>query len=180
MDVSEKQLAANRQNAQKSTGPKSEEGKRISSRNAIKHGLYSRDIIIDSPALKEDPEEYQSLLQSLIDEFLPVGEMEECLVTKMANCLWRGRRAIRAETAQIQRQMLYNTPVDPTKPLDHDARRRLCEIGVDSIPCDHINLNILRYEMRLDRQLSWTYSLLICLQKRRKDDMMEGLKLKNI
>jgi len=43
MPCSEKQLAANRLNAKRSTGPRSAEGKRISSQNARKHGLRSRD-----------------------------------------------------------------------------------------------------------------------------------------
>ena len=44
--VSEKKLAANRLNAQKSTGPKTDEGKAKSARNATTHGLFCRDVVI--------------------------------------------------------------------------------------------------------------------------------------
>jgi hypothetical protein len=45
MPTSEKQIIANRQNAQKSTGPKTETGKKTSSHNAITHGLHASDIV---------------------------------------------------------------------------------------------------------------------------------------
>ena len=51
MSTSEKQLIANRQNAQKSTGPKTEAGKKKSSQNAVKHGLHSYQIAINSRRL---------------------------------------------------------------------------------------------------------------------------------
>ena len=49
MPTSEKQKAANRQNAKKSTGPTTPEGKAVASRNATKHGLRSNTIILKSP-----------------------------------------------------------------------------------------------------------------------------------
>jgi len=52
MTVSEKQLIANRQNAQKSTGPKTDKGKVVVGNNAVKHGLYNDNVIIDSPYLQ--------------------------------------------------------------------------------------------------------------------------------
>ena len=55
MSASKKQIQANRDNAQKSTGPKTDEGKAIVSQNNTKHGLYSKDIIINSPKLQENP-----------------------------------------------------------------------------------------------------------------------------
>ena len=49
----EKQINANRQNAQKSTGPKTAEGKATSSKNAVKHGLFAEEAVIygENPAL---------------------------------------------------------------------------------------------------------------------------------
>ena len=105
MPASEKQKAANRRNAQKSTGPTSAEGKLVASRNAIKHGLHACDIILKSPHLSEDRTQYEQLLDSLIDELQPQGIMQEHLVLKIANALWRYRRVINAETARINRQL---------------------------------------------------------------------------
>ena len=73
MPVSNKQLIANRQNAKKSTGPKTEQGKAIIEQNAIKHGLYSRAAVINSPNLKEDQAEYDLLFESMCDELKPQG-----------------------------------------------------------------------------------------------------------
>jgi hypothetical protein len=72
--ISEKKLQANRRNAQKSTGPKTPEGKARSSRNAIKHGLLAQQILIDDD---DDPnekqEDFDQLLQGLIEDYQPSG-----------------------------------------------------------------------------------------------------------
>ena len=49
--VSPRKRLANRRNAKKSTGPKTPEGKRRSGRNAVKHGLLSRDLVVTSATL---------------------------------------------------------------------------------------------------------------------------------
>ncbi|MDD4050342.1 MAG: hypothetical protein PHR28_00405, partial [candidate division Zixibacteria bacterium] len=105
MPVSKKQLRANRANARKSTGPKSVEGKQMVRHNSVTYGLYTKDIIINSPHLKESKEEFDQLLNSLLDEFQPQTGFQLHLVHKIANCLWRSRRAIRAETAVVTRQL---------------------------------------------------------------------------
>ena len=87
MPVSKKQLQANRQNAQKSTGPKTAEGKMISSRNAVRHGFRSHDMIINSPALKESKEEYDQLLASVFEELRPQSFFQAYLARRIAICL---------------------------------------------------------------------------------------------
>jgi hypothetical protein len=52
MSATKKQLAANRRNAQKSTGPKTADGKAASSQSHLKHGLYSGNIIVSAPRKK--------------------------------------------------------------------------------------------------------------------------------
>ena len=105
MPTTKNQQRANRRNAQKATGPKTIEGKQISAQNALRHGLYSQEIIIDSPHLKEDKEEYDSLLASFIEELQPQTAFQQCLVLRIVNCFWRSRRAIRAESAEINHQL---------------------------------------------------------------------------
>jgi len=158
MAISEKQLIANRKNGKKSTGPKTDEGKAVVGRNATKHGLYAKDIVINSPALKEDPEEYENMVVALFNEFRPIGEFQEQLVFKIANCLWRSKRVIRAETAYLHR-MLKNS--DPDDSGD--------QLNIRAIPDDYFAKMILRYEMRLDRQLSRYYRLLTHNQKTQLD-----------
>jgi hypothetical protein len=184
MPVSKKQLRANRRNAQKCTGPKSVEGKQMASRNAVKYGLYSQDIIITSHNLKENKEEYDLLLSSLLDEFQPQTGFQLHLVHKIANSLWRSRRAIRAETAEITDQ-LDNIDIDASlrrqflkiaHQIDGSGEKKISrseelreasiEIARQSIPDEESSIKILRYEMRLDRQLTRAYKLLCQLQDR--------------
>jgi len=196
MTVSEKQLIANRQNCQKSTGPKTDRGKETVANNAVKHGVYSSNIIIDSPHLKEDPSEYDYLLNSLIEELNPTTNFQECLVRKIANCFWRSRRIINAETARINRQLgwvnddlKYEFSRDPQPDeletveeartrMEINSRRRANVIGVKSIPDENFSVRILRYEMRLDRQMTRTYQLLRKLQSKDRDEETDSLEQK--
>jgi hypothetical protein len=61
--TSEKQIEANRQNALKSTGPLSMEGKSRASKNAMKHGILSKNLVVSG----EKTSEYQAFRQNLID-----------------------------------------------------------------------------------------------------------------
>ncbi len=92
------QLEANRKNAEKSTGPKTPEGKLAVACNAVKHGLFARQLILSD----EDPAEYQALVDGLQDALSPVGALEYALVERIAVTLWRQRRLVRAETAAIE------------------------------------------------------------------------------
>ena len=97
------QLKANRSNAQKSTGPVTAAGKKIVANNAVKHGLFSKHLILND----ENPEDYQLLLDGLQVELNPVGTLEQSLVERIAVTLWRQRRLVRSETAHIE---LSNKP----------------------------------------------------------------------
>jgi hypothetical protein len=179
MPTSKKQIKSNRQNAKKSTGPRTNEGKEIASRNATKHGLYARDLIINSPHLKESKKDFYHLVKSLCDDFLPVGDFEKYLVEKIANALWRSRRAPRAEAATINRQirkMIFVTLSDPDTTPEEQNRDDEDKILEYSLPFRPSMMKILHYERRLDLQLSRSYALLICLQSRRKSDMVENIK----
>ena len=95
--TSDKKITSNRTNAQKSTGPKSAAGKAIVAQNARTHGLLSRSLIIEG----ESQEEFSGLLTLLSDEFQPVGLVEQALVERVAIALWRQRRLVRAESAEV-------------------------------------------------------------------------------
>ena len=97
--ASEKQLLANRLNAQKSTGPHTLAGKSASAKNAIKHGLLSCDIVLQN----EDPEEFERLLSSLWHDRQPVGPIESEFVEILAVDLWRLRRSRRVEASIFNR-----------------------------------------------------------------------------
>ena len=96
--VSERKLKANRENAKKSTGPRTAIGKTFSCRNALKEGLIVRQIT-DFEALREDPEEYQELINGLWDQYQPIGKGEEIEVERIAVCYWKLKRVWRYENA---------------------------------------------------------------------------------
>jgi hypothetical protein len=100
--VSDKQKQANVQNAQHSTGPVSPDGKAVVARNAIKHGIFAKDLVIAAGDGREDQLEYDELLDGLKSDLVPMGPMEMLLVEKIAVNYWRLRRLVRYETGEIR------------------------------------------------------------------------------
>jgi hypothetical protein len=84
------QIAANQQNAQRSTGPVSETGKESSSKNARTHGLAGGFAILAG----ENRQEYVDMLNGLLAEHAPTTETESLLVHRMAQHIWISQRAI--------------------------------------------------------------------------------------
>jgi hypothetical protein len=92
--ATKKQIAANRRNAKKSTGPRTSRGKAVSKFNAVNHGLLARDAVLPG----EDAGDLEALHWRLAEELSPVGEVELMLVDRVADLSWRLRRAARVET----------------------------------------------------------------------------------
>ena len=112
----EERAAQNRLNAQKSTGPRTPEGKARSRRNALTHGLLAKTVILDGKEHDEDPAEFDALLYSLISELCPVGALEDMCVEKIAVCYWRLQRAVKAEALAIhERYAQQQGPEDERK-----------------------------------------------------------------
>ncbi len=103
--TTQKQMNANRLNAQQSTGPKSNEGKAIVSSNAIKHGIFTKYLILASTFGKEDDKEYLEMLNNLVDCLTPQNQMESLLVEKIAIDFWRLRRTIAFKTGSISKHI---------------------------------------------------------------------------
>ncbi|HZQ54729.1 MAG TPA: hypothetical protein VFB14_21180 [Bryobacteraceae bacterium] len=95
--ITEAQLAANRANAQKSTGPKTIDGKTNSSRNSFKHGLYSKQLVVGA----EEAAALDELKSNLRVEHQPANETEGILVNELAEQFWRLRRARRYEASLL-------------------------------------------------------------------------------
>ena len=91
--TSDKQIEANRQNARKSTGPRTQEGKDRVSNNAVKHGILSQDVLI----VGEDRAALRDLSERLQEELEPVGKLEDMLVDRIVAAYWRLRRVGRVE-----------------------------------------------------------------------------------
>ncbi len=111
------QTESNRQNAQKSTGPRTPEGKAASSRNGLTHGLSGeKHFILEG----EDPEAFLRLLQDLHDHLRPVGDSEELVVQRIAAAQWRLDRAFALETGIYREESTILNRIDRNKREYHE------------------------------------------------------------
>lgn len=125
------------------TGPKTEIGKARSSRNSLKHGIFSRNILIPG----ERAQDYNKLLNGLFDAHQPQGMAEQILVEKIAVTTWKLRRLNKVETADITNRMT-------------ELSRRYDDVDAFAVP---VNLDkLLRYQNQLETQY---YRALITLQQ---------------
>ena len=100
--MSLKQIEANRRNAGKSTGPKTPEGRAVSKMNALKHGILSKEVLVRGLNRKESGRELTALHQRFWEQLNPEGPMEEMLVDQIVTTHWRLRRALTAESGEIE------------------------------------------------------------------------------
>jgi hypothetical protein len=106
--TSEAQVLANRLNAQKSTGPRTTEGKAAVSQNAVKHGLSARLDVIKG----EDQAEFDLHREAMLGELAPVGSMESMLAERVVSLSWRLKRVER-----IQNEVFDALLADRNSPL---------------------------------------------------------------
>src|SRR5258708_5573153 len=85
--MSEKKILANRHNALRSTGPKSQAGKARARLNAVKHGAFAR-LCLEG----EDLTRFKHLQLNLLAEYQPVGFEEHPLVEEIGQTIWRKNR----------------------------------------------------------------------------------------
>ena len=102
--ASERQIVANRVNAKKSTGPKTDAGKQRSRRNAIRHGLSAETIV----HAIEERSAYEAFEAEIKADYQPQTTVKHELVARLASLLWRLRRttAIESSLLQIQARIL--------------------------------------------------------------------------
>jgi hypothetical protein len=140
------QVAANQQNAQFSTGPKSDAGKMRSSQNACNHGFRSLGVLLPS----EDPAEYEALLEELGHHFSLRDLTEQRFIREMADAEWRLRRARRLIQLQLEDKIaalsLEHPGLDPHR-LQLKAHLAL---AAEAAP-------LLKYEQKFERQYERAY-----------------------
>jgi hypothetical protein len=103
--VSERKIQANRQNALRSTGPTTARGKHNVSRNAIKHGILAREVVITAGDGEESLKEFHDLIEKFCEQYEPIGVVEESLVQTIATCWWRKARVLRAENGEMRKRL---------------------------------------------------------------------------
>jgi hypothetical protein len=119
-NTSQAKIDANRRNAKLSTGPKSPNGKRNASRNATKHDLLAKDIVIRTGDGQEDQAEFDSLLSKLRDYYKPVGEPEDLCVRELADSYWLSARALRCERGAVTLASTIHPKLPDLTPLEED------------------------------------------------------------
>src|SRR6476660_3157463 len=117
-----RQIEANRRNAQLSTGPGTEEGKRRSRQNAVRHGLTAETVI---DAL-EDADDYTAFELSITADSDAQSAAERELVLRLASLLWRLRRATAIESGLFKIQARHLLQFRQ-KRQQHQDRQRIIE-----------------------------------------------------
>ncbi|MBN2313735.1 MAG: hypothetical protein JXM79_07375, partial [Sedimentisphaerales bacterium] len=105
------QIQANRRNAQKSTGPRTAEGKAAVAKNATQHGLFARDSVV----ISENQAQFDALREEMFAELSPAGAMEVILANRIVSLTWRLRRA-----AQMQDEVIdvkIRAAINRSKPI---------------------------------------------------------------
>ena len=145
-----KQLTANRANAKKSTGPRTDAGKVRSRLNSWKHGLTAGELTVGS----EDPSKFDALRADLWTQFQPEVGLESILVDRLAGYAWRLRRIPAFEAALLNDQS------------PHPGRQ---ELSLDLSGANMLTI-LSRYEAALLNAFNRTLQQLIVLRDRRRSE----------
>jgi hypothetical protein len=115
------QIAANRRNAQKSTGPRTSEGKHMVGQNAVRHGLLTNNVLMPG----EDAEAYERFTRQIHDEHMPATVRETLLMKRIAEIEWRLDRFAKVEAA------LY---LQPETLVRHEAGGGITRVPLEAPP----------------------------------------------
>ena len=128
--ATQRQIDANRENAVKSTGPRTEAGKAASSANALSHGLTAASTVV---LPEEDTDAFERLREGVIADLDPAGALQAALAQRIAVLLWRLDRATRLEAELFVHGQLAMLRSRADQALDPGARlRRLAELPGES------------------------------------------------
>lgn len=188
--ATQKQIDANRRNALRSTGPKSAQGKMLSSRNGTVHGLRSKDPVL--PAI-ESFEEWEIHLRTFVESVRAEGSLELLLAHKAASALWKQARtegfqndlaAAQMEEGIAQFEAECPLPaVDPDECPDLNARLWKYENEFAHVPEVHALFHhafrsampkdrqadlLLRYYKAFENEFFRSYNLLVKIRDARE------------
>ena len=159
------QILANKLNAQKSTGPRTPEGKAAVSQNAVRHGLLAERDVITS----ESQADFELYRQQILDELSPVSPMESILAERIVTLSWRLKRAGRFQNQAIDTlnsnetssplkkltQSLFckNLDQSQTAPSDSADHLALGRLAVKDFANARVLDRLLMYERRIENSL---------------------------
>jgi hypothetical protein len=167
------QVSANRTNAQKSTGPRTPEGKAAVAQNAVRHGLLARAAVLQG----EDPEEFAEYREQVLEDLHADGTLEVVLAERVVSLSWRLQRAARNQNAAFEAlydkhtgdpQALLPAPepapgLDPGVPAGDGAT--IGRMLVQDFAQEKVLERLLMYERRIESSL---YRTIAQLEKRQR------------
>ena len=170
----EAQILANRRNAQKSTGPRTDQGKAAVSQNAIKHGLLARQDVIAS----ERQADFDLYRDQILEELRPTSPMETMLAERVVSLSWRLKRTARIQNQTIDALTARNTTGPLAKltkslllrgqnllqgePSESDPELALGRLAIKDFTNARVLDRLLMYERRIEHSL---YKTIIELQR---------------
>ncbi len=160
----EAKIIANRRNAQKSTGPRTPQGKAVASKNSLKHGLLARQAVIST----ECQAEFDLYRQEFLDELAPDTPMESMLAERVVNLSWRLKRAARIQNqtidalntpkspnpllAKLEKSFNFKAP-DDTQDNSQSPEMALGRLAIKDFSHDRVLEKLLMYERRIENSL---------------------------
>jgi hypothetical protein len=172
--ISEKQLAANRRNAERSTGPRTEEGKKASALNARRHNLTGQvTAMTDADRIMHD-----AFSASIVENLAPEGAMEIQLAQRIATDSWRLNRISAIEDNLFALgHSAHSNDIETDHPEIHAALTAAKVVTEESTQLQLLTL----YEQRINRNLQKNLATLQALQSarlaKREAEMKEAKKL---
>jgi hypothetical protein len=164
---------SNKENAQHSTGPRTESGKRISSQNATRHGLTGQVVVLPT----EDAAKYEAFRAKLFTALAPQDTVEELLAQTIVDTEWRAERARTLEANIFALAHHEELPAHIAAIEDETKRRALTDANT-AIKHEKILRNLHIQEGRLQRLLLLTMAELREQQARRQTKLVNALDAK--
>jgi hypothetical protein len=144
--TTEAQITANRLNAQKSTGPRTPEGKAISAMNALKHGLLAREGFIRG----EDEIDYGIHREYLWSYLTPGAPLEEILANQIIDLTWKLKRCAQ-DQAEAFAMLFDKTLAGAPEPEEEAERGKIIgRMLVEDFGGPAILERLQRYERRIE------------------------------
>jgi len=184
-----RKAASNRENARKSTGPKTAQGKAYSRLNAPKHGILASQTVIATIEGSEERRMFEETVAGLMLDYEPVGCHEELLVQQVAACFWRYRRMLQFENRAAfrvieihQRVAISRDAIADVRPMysvngeldQFDAVMKTAGLDGITLPSDYDTTQIIRYEATITRTMNRVDARLKALRKEREAKSRDG------
>jgi hypothetical protein len=160
--ATEAQVRANAQNAQRSTGPQTDEGKAAAARNALRHGLCSAQALLP----EEDDAPLAVLRQALRADLKPRGPMEDLLFERIVAAEWRLRRAMLVECGIFERTDARFEAGNTQKTLTQQLRHKFQDACLSADALGKLS----RYENSIERGMIRALTELRRLQEARLEE----------